>query len=90
MSATTHTHTHDGPAFNAAEHGHSHDVLHGPGSYMDREMPLIEGRDWADRAFTVGIGGYGFSLLCGGGGGGRRGPGWGCSGGARDRERGEV
>ncbi|MCJ1472068.1 hypothetical protein MMC13_000714 [Lambiella insularis] len=25
---------------------------------MGREMPLIEGRDWHDRAFTVGIGGY--------------------------------
>jgi len=24
---------------------------------MGREMPLIEGRDWSDRAFTVGIGG---------------------------------
>ena len=64
------THTHDGPAphshshdhdhngFNAAEHGHSHEILDGPGSYMGREMPIIEGRDWSDRAFTVGIGGY--------------------------------
>ncbi|MCJ1253927.1 hypothetical protein MMC24_001741 [Lignoscripta atroalba] len=63
------THTHDGPAphshshdhdhngFNAAEHGHSHEILDGPGSYMGREMPIIEGRDWSDRAFTVGIGG---------------------------------
>ena len=61
-SAATHTHdgleTHSHSGFNAAEHGHSHDVLGGPGSYIAREMPLKDGRDWADRAFTVGIGGY--------------------------------
>jgi len=50
-------HSHDHGAFNTAEHGHSHDILDGPGSYMGREMPLIEGRDWSDRAFTIGIGG---------------------------------
>ncbi|MCJ1438786.1 hypothetical protein MMC27_008176 [Xylographa pallens] len=60
--AALHSHDHlpphaHPPAFSAAEHGHSHDVLDGPGSYMGREMPLIEGRDWRDRAFTVGIGG---------------------------------
>jgi urease accessory protein len=48
-------HSHDDP-FNG--HGHSHDILDGPGSYVNREMPLIEGRDWKDRAFTIGIGGY--------------------------------
>ncbi|EEH23044.2 urease accessory protein UreG [Paracoccidioides brasiliensis Pb03] len=48
----THTHSHDGAA-----HGHSHEILDGPGSYLNREMPLIEGRDWNDRAFTIGIGG---------------------------------
>ena len=26
---------------------------------MHREMPIVEGRDWHDRAFTIGIGGYG-------------------------------
>jgi urease accessory protein len=51
-----HSHSHDG--FSAAEHGHSHEVLDGPGSYLGREMPIIEGRDWSERAFTVGIGGY--------------------------------
>lgn len=51
-------HSHDDP-FNG--HGHSHDILDGPGSYVNREMPLIEGRDWKDRAFTIGIGGY---VLC--------------------------
>jgi urease accessory protein len=53
------SHSHDDP-FNG--HGHSHDILDGPGSYLDREMPLIEGRDWKDRAFTIGIGGYVYSL----------------------------
>jgi hypothetical protein len=49
------SHSHDDP-FNG--HGHSHEILDGPGSYLEREMPLIEGRDWKDRAFTIGIGGY--------------------------------
>lgn len=63
MAATaTHTHDHDhdhgsGP-FDAATHGHTHEHLDGPGSYLGREMPLADGRDWAGRAFTVGIGGY--------------------------------
>jgi urease accessory protein len=41
----------------AVDHGHSHEILDGPGSFMGREMPIIEGRDWSERAFTVGIGG---------------------------------
>ena len=52
-----HGHSHD------VEHGHSHEILDGPGSFMGREMPLIEGRDWNDRAFTIGIGGYAFSSV---------------------------
>ena len=55
-----HSHSHE---FNAAEHGHSHEILDGPGSYMDREMPIVEGRDWTERAFTVGIGGYAHLLI---------------------------
>ena len=56
-----HVHSHDGishahPA--GADHGHSHEILDGPGSFLGREMPIIEGRDWSERAFTVGIGGY--------------------------------
>ncbi|KAH6657697.1 urease accessory protein UreG [Truncatella angustata] len=51
-----HSHSHDG-GFNAQEHGHSHEILDGPGSYLGREMPIVEGRDWSERAFTVGIGG---------------------------------
>ena len=51
------SHSHPTGDFNAAEHGHSHEILDGPGSYTLREMPLSEGRDWEDRAFTIGIGG---------------------------------
>lgn len=56
---TSHSHSHEGAAssFNAQEHGHSHEILDGPGSYIGREMPIIEGRQWAGRAFTIGIGG---------------------------------
>lgn len=57
------THSHD-HATTAAEHGHTHEILDGPGSYMGREMPIIEGRDWSERAFTVGIGGYAVIFLC--------------------------
>ncbi|KAL2008677.1 hypothetical protein VTN00DRAFT_6871 [Thermoascus crustaceus] len=63
MATTTHTHSHDGELGHSHSHdalgghGHSHEILDGPGSYLNREMPLIEGRDWKDRAFTIGIGG---------------------------------
>lgn len=55
-----HTHSHDGHshAHPGGDHGHSHEILDGPGSFLGREMPIIEGRDWQDRALTVGIGGY--------------------------------
>lgn len=52
----SHSHSHEG--ISAAEHGHTHEILDGPGSYLGREMPIVEGRNWHDRAFTVGIGGY--------------------------------
>jgi hypothetical protein len=54
----SHSHSHDDDAFGG--HGHSHEILDGPGSYLNREMPLWnhDGRDWKDRAFTIGIGGY--------------------------------
>ncbi|KAF7558485.1 hypothetical protein G7046_g5656 [Stylonectria norvegica] len=54
---STAPHSHDHQGFSAAEHGHSHEILDGPGSYLGREMPIVEGRDWSDRAFTIGIGG---------------------------------
>jgi hypothetical protein len=61
-SIMAHLHSHDGgPSHShdqpAADHGHTHEILNGPGSYMGREPPIIEGRNWSERAFTVGIGG---------------------------------
>merc|ERR1712072_778352 len=50
--AHSHDHSHDAP-----DHGHTHEILDGPGSYLGREMPIVEGRDFRERAFTVGIGG---------------------------------
>lgn len=44
-----HSHSHEGGhdhSHAAVDHGHTHEVLDGPGSYMGREMPIIEGRDW--------------------------------------------
>lgn len=37
------------------EHSHSHSEFAGPGHFHDRDQPL--GRDFSQRAFTVGIGG---------------------------------
>ncbi|KAJ4297642.1 hypothetical protein N0V90_005536 [Kalmusia sp. IMI 367209] len=55
----SHTHSHDGASHSHAggDHGHTHEILDGPGSFLGREMPIIEGRNWEERAFTVGIGG---------------------------------
>ncbi|QDS73568.1 hypothetical protein FKW77_001147 [Venturia effusa] len=53
-SSHAHPHDHD---VSAAGHGHSHEILDGPGSFLGREMPIIQGRDWKERAFTIGIGG---------------------------------
>ena len=55
----THSHSHDSPshAHPGGDHGHTHEIYTGPGSFLGREMPIVEGRDWNERAFTVGIGG---------------------------------
>ena len=53
----SHTHDHPGPHDHANAHGHEHEILDGPGSYLARELPIVEGRNWDDRAFTIGIGG---------------------------------
>ncbi|CEH13516.1 urease accessory protein [Ceraceosorus bombacis] len=47
----SHGHTHGG------EHGHTHEQMDHPGKYEEREQPDHSGRDWNERAFTVGIGG---------------------------------
>lgn len=51
---STMSHSHDGAS---SGHGHTHEIYHGPGSYLDRELPIVAGRDFDDRTFTVGIGG---------------------------------
>jgi len=38
------------------EHGHSHTLMNGPGLFKDRE-PVLRGRNWEERAFTVGVSG---------------------------------
>lgn len=67
--STTHSHSHDPSdshshshgnglsTLTPTNHGHTHEILSGPGSFQNRELPLIENRDWTDRAFTIGIGG---------------------------------
>ena len=40
------------------EHGHTHEHLAGPGDFQRREMPAYRQRNWRERAFTVGVGGY--------------------------------
>ncbi|KAH8705634.1 putative urease accessory protein UreG [Talaromyces proteolyticus] len=64
MASIDHTHSHDGGFSHShdsalGDHGHTHEILDGPGSFLSREQPLSnhEGRDWKDRAFTIGIGG---------------------------------
>ena len=58
-----HTHTHEGGGSHShsrggGDHGHTHEHWPNAGSYVNREQPIHVGRDWKDRAFTVGIGGY--------------------------------
>lgn len=48
-----HSHDHD----LAGDHGHTHEHLDNAGKYGDRDLPVYEGRNWDERAFTVGIGG---------------------------------
>ena len=57
----SHTHSHDCSTHSHAvgvDHGHTHEILTGPGSFLGREMPIVADRDFRERAFTVGIGGY--------------------------------
>jgi hypothetical protein len=66
VTASAHTHSHGGGISHShgggdafGGHGHSHEILDGPGSFLSREQPISqhEGRDWKERAFTIGIGG---------------------------------
>ncbi|RXK41679.1 urease accessory protein UreG [Tremella mesenterica] len=49
------SHTHGGEW--TPEHGHTHEHLEHAGKFSERDMPDYSGRDWKERAFTIGIGG---------------------------------
>ncbi|KAJ2852749.1 hypothetical protein IWW36_000106 [Coemansia brasiliensis] len=56
-SASAHTHEHGHDHSHSHEHGHTHDVLDHPGRFHERPPYNRTGRDWGERAFTIGIGG---------------------------------
>jgi len=47
-----HDHSHDA----VHDHGHDHEILEHPGRFSERSLPVPD-RDYARRAFTVGVGG---------------------------------
>lgn len=49
-----HEHSHE---HGSANHGHTHEELENPGSFLSRELPRLEKRNFGERAFTIGIGG---------------------------------
>lgn len=49
----SHSHSHS----HAQEHGHTHEQMEHAGKFAERDLPNYEGRNWNERAFTVGIGG---------------------------------
>lgn len=49
----SHSHSHNG----GDQHGHTHEIMDGPGNFITRDMPNYHGRDWKERGFTIGIGG---------------------------------
>ncbi|CAH7686836.1 urease accessory protein [Phakopsora pachyrhizi] len=51
------SHNHDHNHDHDHDHGHSHEILDHPGKFLERDLPDFSGRDWSERAFTVGIGG---------------------------------
>ncbi|KAH9443593.1 hypothetical protein Pst134EA_032542 [Puccinia striiformis f. sp. tritici] len=53
-----HSHQHSSDIHDRAhDHGHSHEHLDHPGKFLERDLPDFTGRDWTERAFTIGIGG---------------------------------
>ena len=56
MSALNHSHGHGHS--HGDGHGHAHAPMHGPGTFHERPPPLgRDPRDFADRAYTIGLGG---------------------------------
>ncbi|KIR69082.1 urease accessory protein UreG [Cryptococcus bacillisporus CA1873] len=52
-----HFHDHGSGLWTPEEHGHTHEHLEHAGKFAERDMPDYSGRNWTERAFTVGIGG---------------------------------
>lgn len=50
-------HSHEHGHAHSHDHGHSHEHLDHPGKFLERDLPDFTGRDWTERAFTIGIGG---------------------------------
>lgn len=63
----SHSHSHSAggeSAFNALEHGHTHEHLEHAGKFAERDLPDYSNRNFKERAFTIGIGGYVVSPSC--------------------------
>ena len=50
------THNHSNDHTHSQDHGHSHEHMESKGDYLTR-APQLTTRNWAERAFTIGIGG---------------------------------
>ncbi|KAL8280221.1 hypothetical protein RQP46_007335 [Phenoliferia psychrophenolica] len=53
----SHDHDHDHEHHGADPHGHTHELMEHPGKFSERDLPDHSGRNWKERAFTIGIGG---------------------------------
>lgn len=64
-TAAPHSHSHDEHSHDHSHehshaedaHGHTHELMEHPGKFAERDLPDHSGRNWKERAFTVGIGG---------------------------------
>jgi len=54
----------DGWTQSDIEHGHRHEQIDTAGKFVERVLPVYDNRDWEERTFTVGIGGYVFMVSC--------------------------
>ena len=55
--AHSHTHSHSHSHGTSADHGHTHEHMENAGSFQHRPLPSFLDRQFAERSFTVGIGG---------------------------------
>lgn len=55
----SHHHSHDVVSHDhGGDHGHTHEHLDHPGKFAERDLPDYSNRNFHERGFTVGIGGY--------------------------------